>query len=78
MGKSCWLASRFQYLDCCQILYSNAIDLQLGSSTYVFLLFSFLVFTKCQVLNLRVGRSHDQVLQRAYWPTTAAVDSYNH
>ena len=31
-----------------------------------FLLYSFLVFTKCQVLNLRVGRSHDQVLQRAH------------
>ena len=27
---------------------------------------SFLVFTKCQVLNLRVCRSRDQVLQRAY------------
>ena len=26
----------------------------LGSSTYFFLLFSFLIFTKCQVLNLRV------------------------
>ena len=37
-----------------------------------FLLFSFLVFTKCQVLSLRVGRSRDQVLQRTYsasvWP----------
>ena len=69
---------RFRYLDCCQILYLNATDLKLGSSTYLFLLFLFLVLTKCQVLNLRVGRSHDQVLQRAYWPTTAAVDSYNH
>ena len=31
-----------------------------------FLLFSFLVLTKCQVLNLRMGKSRDQVLQRAY------------
>ena len=31
------------------------------------LLFSVLVFAKCQVLNLTVGRSRDQVLQRAYW-----------
>ena len=29
------------------------------------MLYSFLVLTKCQVLNLRVGRSCDQVLQRA-------------
>ena len=42
----------------------NATDLKLGSSTYFFLLFPFLVFTKCQVLNLRVGRPRDQVLQR--------------
>ena len=34
-----------------QILYSNATDLKLGSSTYFFLLFPFLVFTKSQVLN---------------------------
>ena len=32
-----------------------------------FLLFLFLVLTKCQVLNLTVGRSCDQVLQIAYW-----------
>ena len=32
-----------------------------------FLLFSFLVyFTKCLVLNVRVGRSHYQILQGAY------------
>ena len=31
------------------------------------LLVSLLVLTKCQVLNLRVSRSHDQVLQRAYY-----------
>ena len=31
-----------------------------------FLLFLFLVLTKCQVLNLTVGRSCNQVLQRAY------------
>ena len=41
------------------MLYSNATDLKLGSSTYFFLLFPFLVFTKCQVLDLRVGRSRD-------------------
>ena len=41
------------------MLYSNATDLKRGSSTYFFLLFSFLVFTKCQVLNVRVGRSRD-------------------
>ena len=45
----------FRYLNCCQILYSNATDLKLGSSTYFFLLYSFLLFTKCQVLNLTVG-----------------------
>ena len=56
----------FQYLNCCQILYSNATDLELGSSTYFFMLYSFLVFTKCQVLNLRVGRSRDQVLQSTF------------
>ena len=31
---------------------------------YFFLLFSFLIFTKCQVLNLRVGKSRDQVLAK--------------
>ena len=45
----------FRYLNCCQILYSNTTDFKLGSSTYFFLLFSFLVLTKCQVLNIRVG-----------------------
>ena len=48
------------------LLYSNGADLKLGSSTYFFLLYSFLVLTKCEVLNFRVGRSCDQVLQRAY------------
>ena len=57
---------RFRYLDCCQILYFNATDLKLGSCTYLFLLFLFLILRKCQVLNLRVCRSRDQVLQRAY------------
>ena len=33
-----------------------------------FLLFPFLVFTKCQVLNLRVGRSCDPLLEKAYSP----------
>ena len=51
-----------EYLNCCQILYSNATDLKLGSSTYFFLLFPFLVFVKSQVLNLRVGRSHDPLM----------------
>ena len=41
------------------MLYSNATDLKLSSSTYFLLLFPFLVFTKCQVLDLRVGRSRD-------------------
>ena len=31
----------------------------------VFLLLSFLVLRKCQVLNLRMSRSHDMLLQRA-------------
>ena len=44
----------------------HATDLKLGSSTYFFLLYSFLVLTKCQVSNLRVGRSRDQVPQRAH------------
>ena len=48
------------------MLYLNATDLKLGNSTYFVQLFSFLVFTKCQVLNLRVCRSCDQVLQRAH------------
>ena len=55
----------FRDLNCHQILDSNTTDLKPGSSTYFFLLFSFLVFTRCQVLNPRVGRSRDQVLQRA-------------
>ena len=39
-----------------------------GARTFnALLLVSFLVLTKCQVLNLRVSRSHDQVLQRAYY-----------
>ena len=81
MGKSCWMASlAIKQLFCIQILLiflsfkllPNFIfqyittDLKLGSSTYFFLLFLFLVLTKCQVLNLRVVRSCDQVLQRAY------------
>ena len=32
-----------------------------------FLLFPSLVFTKSQVLHLRVGRSHDPLLQKAYF-----------
>ena len=49
-----------------QSLYFNATDLKLGSSTYIFLLCPFLVFTKCQALNLRVGRSRDPLLQKVY------------
>ena len=52
-------------------------NLKPGSSTEFFLLFSFLVLTKCQVLNLRVGRSLDQVLQRAYWSRSSAVPKSN-
>ena len=37
----------FRYLNCCQMLYSNATDLKLGSSTYSFLLFRFLVLMGC-------------------------------
>ena len=44
----------FRYLNCHQILYSNATALKLGSSTQFFLLFPFLVFMKCQVLNVGV------------------------
>ena len=35
----------FRGLNCCQILYSNATDFKLDSSTYLSLLFSFLVIT---------------------------------
>ena len=42
-----WTATKFWYF--------NATDLKLGSSTYFFLLFPFLVFAKSQVLNLRMG-----------------------
>ena len=62
MGKCCWRAvtsSHTNPLNISIILYSNATDIKLGSSTYFFLLFPFLVFTKCQVLNLRVSRSRD-------------------
>ena len=52
--------------NCCQILYLNATDPTLDNSTYFFPLFSFLVFTKCQILNLRVGRPRNQVLQWAH------------
>ena len=36
------------------------------SNLAVLMRYSFLVLTKCQVFNLRVGRSRDQVLQRAH------------
>ena len=39
-----------------QILYSNATDLKLVSSTYFSPLFPFLVLTKHKSLNLRVGK----------------------
>ena len=79
MGQSCWRARlAIQQLFPTQIFFPFPIfkllpnfifqcqDLKLGRPTYFFLLFSFLVLTECQVLNLRVGRSRDQVLQRAY------------
>ena len=64
----------FLYLNCCQILYLNATDLRIGSSTYFFLLFSFLVFTKCQVLNLRVGTRVGHVTRSCKGPI-AHVDT---
>ena len=69
MEKSCLPSSNFfPYKPSYHLRYLNryATDLKLGSSTFFVLLYSFLVLTKCQVLNLRVGRSRDQVLQRAY------------
>ena len=42
----------FRDLNCYHIVHSNANR----PETWQFLLFPFLVFTKCQVLNLRVGR----------------------
>ena len=58
------------------MLYYNVIHLK---PTYLFLLFSFLVLTKCQVLNLTVGRSRDQVLQRAYsHAVDASFSPYGH
>ena len=69
MGKCCWRASlalqqlfpilTFLSFKLFQILYSNATDLKLVSSTYFSPLFPFLVLTKCKSLNLRVGRSRD-------------------
>ena len=47
-------------------IYLNATDLKLGSSTYLFMLSSYLELTNCQVLNLRVARPRDHVLQRAH------------
>ena len=67
MGKSCWMARlTIQQLFPIQIFLILLIFKLLPNCTYFFLLLSFPVLTKCQVLNLRVGRSHDQVLQRAY------------
>ena len=69
MGKSCWMASlAIQQLFPIQVLliflrfelapnFINATDFKLGSFSYFFLLYSFLVLTKGQVLNLGVGRS---------------------
>ena len=48
--------------------------LKLGSSTYFFLLFPFLVFTKSQVLHLRVGRSRDPLLQKTYFVIRSYVE----
>ena len=71
MGKPCSPATfshiilTFASFKLFQILYSNATDLKLVSSTYFSPLFPFLVLTKCKSLNLRVGRSRDPQLQRA-------------
>ena len=48
-------------------LYISMLQISnLAVSTYFFLLFPFLVFTKCQVFSLRVGRSRGPVLQSAF------------
>ena len=49
-------------------------ELKLGSSTYFFLLFPFLVFTKSQVLHLRVCRSRDPLLQKTYFVIRSYVE----
>ena len=53
-----WTATKF-YIPMLQT--SN-----LAVSTYFFLLFPFLVVTKSQVLNVRMGRSRNPLLQKAY------------
>ena len=79
MGKSCWIASlAIQQLFPIQIFLTFPIFKLLPNFIFqcyrpqtwqfylVFLLFTFLVLTESQVLNLMVGRSYDQVLQSAY------------
>ena len=75
MGKCCWMASLvIQQLFPIQILliflrfelppnfiFERNRSQTCSSSTYLCLLFSFLVLTKCQVLNLMMGRSRDRV-----------------
>ena len=48
------------------MVYFTATDLTLGSSTYFFLLFPCLIFTKSHILNIRVGRSCEPLLQKDY------------
>ena len=74
MGKSCWISRlAIQQHFPIQILLVflgfkllpnfifpvTATDLKLDNSTYLFLLFLFLLFTKCRVLHLRVHKSRD-------------------
>ena len=66
----------FQYLNCCQVLYSNATDFKRGSSTYCFPALFISGTHKVPVLNLRVGRSLDQVLQRAYYLLKLITHAY--
>ena len=55
-----------QALPSSNFFHTNATDFNLGLSTSFFLLFPFLVFTKSQLLNLKVGRSCDPLLQKTY------------
>ena len=62
-------------LNCCQILHSNAIQ---TSNLAVLLIFVPALFlSKYQVSHLRVGRSCEQVLQRAYSDLISTDHSQN-
>ena len=64
------------FLYCCQILYSNSTDLKLGSF-YLFLPALFISgIHKVPGLSLRVGRSRDQVLQRAHCKSENAQELF--